>query len=73
MLIIKAEAPSGLSIGEAIEDALSLSNRVGCMVEMEINDIPMLFTDYPLYGSTREDRVENYYKEWKRKLEERNA
>ena len=73
MLMIRAEAPAGLTIREAIEDALNLSNNIGCMVNIEINDIPMIITDLSLYGATRTDRVVNYYNEWKRKMEEKNA
>jgi len=72
MLTIKAEAPAGLTIRQAIEEALELSDRVGCMIEMEINDIPMLFTDNPIFGETRADRIQNYYAQWQRKVNDEN-
>ena len=72
MLTIKAEAPAGLTIKQAIEKALELSAKVECAVEMEINDIPMLFTDNPIFGETRADRIQNYYMQWQQKVNDEN-
>lgn len=72
MLTIKADAPAGLTIKQTIEEALELSDRVGCMIEMEINDIPMLFTDSPIFGETRSDRIQNYYMQWQQKVNDEN-
>lgn len=72
MLTIKAEAPAGLTIKQAIEKALELSAKVECAVEMEINDIPMLFADNPIFGETRADRIQNYYKQWQQKVNNEN-
>ena len=72
MLLIKAESPAGLTIKQAIGEALILSNRIGCMVQMEINDIPMVFIDSLVHGSTFEERVKNYHAEWERKFKEKN-
>ena len=70
MLIIKAEVPAGLTIEEAIREALELSDRIGCTISMEINDVPMLFYNNSLvYGNTLDERVENYHKEFLYRLE----
>ena len=72
MLMVKAEAPAGLTIRDAIREALELSSRIHAMVSMEINDIPMLFSYSSFYGSTMEERIENYHKEYMIQLRERD-
>ena len=68
MLAIKAECPAGLTIEQAVEEALDLSNRLECMIQMEINDIPMLFSDSFVYGHTRAERVKYFAEEFRRRL-----
>lgn len=41
MLIINADFPSGMTIDEAIRESVDFSERMGCMVRVSINDVPM--------------------------------
>lgn len=70
MLIIKAEAPAGLTIEQAVEEALDLAYRTGCMVKMELNDIPMLFSESTVFGKTHQERVKYFSEEFRRRLSE---
>ena len=58
MIIINAEFPAGLTIEQAIEEALDFSEKNRCMVRCDINDVSLTIVAGLM---SRHDAVE-YYK-----------
>ena len=71
MLILHAEAIGGQTIEECICDCIALSKRTCCMIEIDINDIPMIISDSELYGNTEEERVKTFVKQYHDRFKER--
>ena len=71
MLIIHAEAVAGQTIEECVWDCIVLSKRTGCMIEIDINDIPMIISDSKLYGNTEEERVKTFVKQYNDRFKEK--
>lgn len=71
MLIIHAEAVAGQTIEDCVWDCIALSKRTGCMINIDINDIPMIISDSELYGNTEEERVKTFVKQYHDRFNER--
>ena len=71
MLIIHAEAVAGQTIEECVWDCIAMSKRLDCMIEIDINDIPMIISDSELYGHTEEERVKTFVKQYHDRFKER--
>ena len=66
MLIINADFPAGLTIEEAIGDALDFSERNHCMVRCDINDVKLTV----VAGILPRDAAVKYYCDMFRKMNE---
>ena len=71
MLILHAEAVGGQTIEDCIWDCIALSKRTGCMIKIDINDIPMSIFDSQIYGDTEEERVKTFVKEYHDRFKEK--
>ncbi len=72
MLIINAEFPAGLTIEEAIKDALDFAKKNNCMVNVNLNDVPMVIFYSDLFGDTMEEKVRNFVRQYQSELEKKN-
>ena len=71
MLILHAEAVAGQTIEECVCDCIAMSKKLGCMITIDINDIPMIISNSELYGSTEEERVKAFVKQYHDRFKER--
>ena len=65
MLIINAEFPAGLTIKQAIEEALDFSEKNHCMVKCDINDVVLTIVAGLL---PRHEAVEYYKNKYEEEL-----
>jgi len=71
MIIVNAEFPAGLTIEQAISDALEFSESNHCMVRAELNDIKMTFVYGSGLGMSFDETVAYYADEFRRRLKEK--
>lgn len=70
MIIVNAEFPAGLTIEQAISDALEFAGSNHCMVRAELNDIKMTFV-YGRLGMSFDETVAYYADEFRRRLKQK--
>ncbi len=66
-LILTAEAPAGLTIDNAIMDAIALSQQTGCMIKIDLNDIPMLISYGKIFGKNIPEMTKHFVQEYTRR------
>ena len=68
-MIIDAEFTAGLTIEEAIREALDFAARNSCLVGAKLNDVPMLFFNSSEIGKDIDSRVEFFKRQYLDRLE----
>ena len=71
MLILHAEAVAGQTIEECVCDCIAMSKKLGCMIMIDFNDIPMIISNSELYGNTEAERVKTFVKQYHDRFKER--
>ena len=67
MIIINAEFPAGLTIEEAIGEAIDFCEKNNCMIKTELNDIPMTICNLSTFDS-RTKLINYYFKIFEREV-----